>query len=258
MLASYDPNLPDGQQLVDAFFDNPELVGAWEVLDDAGSSLSTDVASLTKLTNWVDNGLDESKLALALKNANDPDALFNNIDNALSIHHQRVYIEGYTNIPGVNAGTISQGVNISSGIADKAPLPSSWNPDFDLPSGQIGNFSGLISSETLKGGTTIYRVQAYDRADGPWWTLEPPSNVGEVIGGTAVRPEWNNYEYLHTYTVPKGVEIKCWKGKAAKQQITNGVDSPFLEGGTEQIWVSYIKRQDSNFDNVISSDKTGW
>ena len=32
MLASYDPNLPDGQQLVDAFVGKPELVKAWEVL----------------------------------------------------------------------------------------------------------------------------------------------------------------------------------------------------------------------------------
>ena len=34
MLASYDPNLPDGQQLVDAFVGNRELVKAWEALSD--------------------------------------------------------------------------------------------------------------------------------------------------------------------------------------------------------------------------------
>ena len=152
----------------------------------------------------------------------------------------------------------STGLYKSSKLTDKEALPNNWSSDYDLPAGKHTTFHGSITPETLTEGTTLYRVSGIDGGSGPWWTLEKPNNITDVIEGLAVRPEWNDYKYLYSYTVPSNVEIKCWKGKAAKQRITKGVNSPYLEGGTEQLWISNIDIQDPSFNPIEIQSATGW
>src|SRR5690606_4280238 len=108
-------------------------------------------------------------------------------------------------------------------------------------------------------GDRIYRVSNKDGAGGPYWTETKPKQLDDVVGGTAVLPEWNNFEYIHEYIIPEGVTIKCWKGKTASQPVSYKPDGTplssnyHLSGGDEQLFINYIGKQDANFDNVVKS-----
>ncbi len=84
------------------------------------------------------------------------------------------------------------------------------------------------------------------------------------MGGTAVLPEWNNFQYLHEYTIPDGVTIKSWKGKTASQPVSykpDGTPLPsnyHLSGGDEQLFISFIGRQDSGFEVAVKSVEATW
>lgn len=67
-------------------------------------------------------------------------------------------------------------------------------------------------------------------------TFEKPSSIIEVIGGTAVQPEWNSMTKIIEVEVPsQGIYV--WRGKAAKQPLSNNenISNYYLEGGTEQL-----------------------
>lgn len=51
------------------------------------------------------------------------------------------------------------------------------------------NFVNAVAVE-LPTGTKIYRVTGGNSAGG-YWTIQKPNSVGDVIGGTAVQPAWN-------------------------------------------------------------------
>jgi len=241
-----------GDELLEFFLAADDLpaferrVKAWEVLDDAGSALSTDVTSLTKLTTWVDNGLDESKLALALKNANDPDALFHSIDNAKSIYHQRVYINDYDNIPGLTYGQYQ-----SNSLGSQVQSNPSWGTQYDLPGYRAETFTGNVTPDELAEGSFIYRVTDDGGEHGGFWTATPPNQLTEVIGGTAVQPGWNGFSKVIKYEVPPG-GLKVWRGPTANQPLSPTVTNPHLSGGLEQIYVPDIYRFDSQGNKLQS------
>ncbi len=54
--------------------------------------------------------------------------------------------------------------------------------------------------------------------------MTKPQQLDDVIGGTAVLPEWNNFEYIHEYIIPDGVTIKCWKGRTSSQPVSYNPD----------------------------------
>lgn len=80
-----------------------------------------------------------------------------------------------------------------------------------------------------------------------------------MIGGTAVQPEWNDFQYIYEYVVPEGKTIKTWKGKAARQQVSDTSPGNYhLPGGDEQLFIKYIDQQDPNFKSLVKSIKAEW
>ncbi|MFO0321361.1 MAG: hypothetical protein ACK504_02925 [Bacteroidota bacterium] len=81
------------------------------------------------------------------------------------------------------------------------------------------------------------------------------NNLTEVIGGTAVMPEWNGFTKVFEYTVPSG-GIKVWKGKAAAQPISQlpqlQSNTHMLAGGEYQIFINDILRNQA-FEDAIEN-----
>jgi hypothetical protein len=167
----------------------------------------------------------------------------------------RVLIKDYDNIPGIAKGRY---LDNSSSIDDKANLPLGWSTDLDLNVNTIKTFTGKIEPLELKPGDKIYRVSHSNGGSGAYWTRTKPRGLEDVIGGTAVRPEWNNFEYLYEYTVPDGVTIKTWKGSAARQMVSEISSNYHLPGGDEQLFISFIKNQDVTFIDRVIKIKAEW
>ena len=108
----------------------------------------------------------------------------------------------------------------------------------------------------MPAGTKIYRVTGGDPA-GSYWVIKKPNSIGDVIGGTAVQPEWNNFSKMYVYEVPKGQTLKVWQGTTAKQPITTGVTNPHLPGGEQQLFIPEILR-DNTFKNLIQEIALPW
>ena len=232
-------------------------------LTDAGSKWLDDLESLLgagskiKIQGWIDEGLDISKVELSFANATEKTNLFNKLENAKSIQHQRVLTNDLDNIPGVISGQyVSNSVdNVSQNIVKTAA-----NKQFILKPYQAETFQknvNLINRTDIeviedlnngiqlvkvRPGTKIYRVyDGYQQGvntlpKGNYWTFEKPSSISEVIGGTAVQPEWNSMTKIIEVEVPsQGIYV--WRGKAAKQPLSNNenISNYYLQGGTEQL-----------------------
>jgi len=91
---------------------------------------------------------------------------------------------------------------------------------------------------------------------GGYWTKQIPNNVGDVIGGTAVRPELNSFEKFYEFEVPPG-GLKIWEGGTARQRVTDGVDDYILPGGDQQIFIPQVLR-DQNFANTVNEIPLPW
>jgi hypothetical protein len=167
----------------------------------------------------------------------------------------QVLIKDYDNIPGVMKGRyIANG----SKITDKMECPLNWSSSFDLPETEIVNFTGFIEPLELKFGDKIYRISHANGRSGAYWTRTKPLKLDDVIGGTSVQPEWNNFEYIHEYTVPDGIIIKTWKGKTSCQAVSIVTSNYHLPGGDEQLFINYITKQDPNFEKTVKSTKVEW
>jgi hypothetical protein len=192
----------------------------------------------TKITNWINAGLDESKLATAFANTSDKAALFNKLETAKSIYHQRVHIADWDNIPGVVDGPYN-----SNGLPE-ITIPSGVNSNLDLAGYRATTFSN-IEFVNLVPGTKLYRVTDEGGEAGGYWTLIPPDGLDDVIGATAVMPEWNGFGKIIEYTVPEG-GIKVWKGTAAAQPVSleYNIGGKHLGGGGVQIFIPDFYRMD--------------
>ena len=52
---------------------------------------------------------------------------------------------------------------------------------------------------------------------------------------------------------------RAWEGKAARQQVDEDIPSNYhLEGGQDQLFVSFIDKQDPNFRNNILIEENQW
>lgn len=191
-----------------------------------------------KIQGWIDNGLNAAKTELAFANAGDKAALYNSLDQAYSIYHQRVLIRDWDNIPGLTSGEF-----VANGLNGVRSNPAWNNQALDLPASQSINFTSAFPDE-LPPGTKIYRVTS-GRKEAAWWTLNKPNTVGEVIDGTAVRPEWNGFTHIYEYEVPQNSTLKVWRGPAARQQVTNDVTNPYLGGGAEQLYLPDAVRDEA-------------
>lgn len=203
----------------------------------------------TTLTDWFAAGLDEEKSKDAFAKSGDKAGLMNNLKNAVSIYHQRVYIKDWDHIPGIEKTDY-----IPNGL--KTGISSPWNnSDLDLSAADAANFVNAKADE-LPAGTKIYRVTGGNPAGG-YWTIQKPTSVGEVIGGTAVRPEWNNFARIYVYEVPTGQTLKVWRGTTARQLITDGVTNPHLPGLAEQLFIPFVVR-DSLFKALVQQTTLPW
>ncbi|MEM9685528.1 MAG: hypothetical protein AAF934_01230, partial [Bacteroidota bacterium] len=199
----------------EALRQNPELVKAWKVLRN-NPVLRKKPENLENISKWLGEGIESQKLADGIAKSKSKQNLIDQLGNAKSKLHAQVLIKDYDNIPGVAKGRYTSN---GSTLADKVSLPSGWSDDVDLPVDEIENFTGKIEPLELNPGDKIYRVSHANGAGGPYWTRTKPENLDDVVGGTAVLPEWNNFQYLHEYTIPDGVLIKSWKGKTASQPV---------------------------------------
>lgn len=217
-------------------------------MDDLESSLGT--GTKAKLNSWIDKGLNSTKLKDAFSKSNDKSGLMTNLESAISIYHQRVFIEDWDNIPGI-AKFDYKSNGLSSGITN----PDWNNPDLDLPAIEAANFVDAAAT-VLPAGTKIYRVTGGNPAGG-YWTREKPSSIGAVIGGTAVQPAWNDFSKCYEYEVPKELTLKVWQGITARQSIAMGVINPHLPGGDVQLFLPPVVR-DEAFKKLVIQTALLW
>ena len=98
---------------------------------------------------------------------------------------------------------------------------------------------------------------------GGYWTRTPPANLADVIGGTAVMPEWNNFQRVYEFTAPpyadpinKEPKFLVWEGPAAAQPVSldyrekddNGYHLP---GREQQAFISNHLAWGEDFPNHI-------
>lgn len=228
-----------------------EVMVASQWLDELEAVLGA--GSKWKIQGWIDNGLDAAKLEVAFASTSEKVVLFNNLENAKSIYHQRVYIKDWDNIPGISSTPY-----INNGLPEQTLNASNFgetNPAYNLPSYRCKTFTGSAELVTLPENTKLYRVTDIGGENGGYWTLTPPNNLNEVIGGTAVMPEWNGFSKVYEYTVPSG-GIKVWKGPAAAQPITENlslsISNKCLAGGDMQVFINDIIRTQAGFNSRIS------
>ena len=180
------------------------------------------------VATWVAGGLDEQKLKSAIRGAVDQRLVFERLRDAVAplgkgIFQQRVVIDDYKNIPGTINNPYSGGNSLPAekmlandflSDDEKAELARTGeyglnNQDLDLPDYRTATFTKEARLVKIKPGTTLYRVTDPGGEGGPWWTLNPPKDLAEVIGGTAVMPEWNKFSTVIEATVE-------WSGKTGE------------------------------------------
>jgi hypothetical protein len=248
-------DLKNSPELLQKFADEPGLIDSWKVLE-SHPILRKKAENLSNIRKCLDKGIEPQKLVDGIANSSSKQNLIDELGVAQSKLHVQVLIKDYDNIPGIAKGRY---YNNSSTIADKADLPSGWSSDFDINQRTIETFTGKIEPLELKPGDKIYRVSNANGGGGPYWTKTKPENLGNVVGGMAVQPEWNNFEYVFEYTVPEGRTIKTWQGKAARQQVSDISPGNYhLPGGDEQLFINYIERQDPDFQTIVKFTKAEW
>ncbi|RZK30077.1 MAG: hypothetical protein EOO63_07615 [Hymenobacter sp.] len=145
------------------------------------------------------------------------------------VYQQRVIIDDYDSVPG-----ISKVPYVANGLA-ATPIPASLfgvaDSDYDLPMINAPTFTESAVLVELKPGEKLYRVTndpatgKYSKTGG-YWTRTPPTQLADVVGGTAVMPEWNNFQRVYELTVPpddptgKFPKMYAWEGPAATQPVS--------------------------------------
>lgn len=186
---------------------------------------SISIESKIKIKSWVlVDSLDNTKLENAFKLYTPHKDLFTAMNTAKSIYHQRVLIDdNVASIPGISLGAFA-----ANGLSRTLIPANPVNTNLDLPAAEAPNFTAAVDI-TLSEGTKIYRVigGAGSFPTGGYWTETKPVNYAEIIGGTAVQPEWNGFNEIVEFTVPAG-GMKVWKGKAAAQNIAS-IPNKFID-----------------------------
>ena len=242
------------------------------------------VGSKTKIKEWISKGVDNVKLKSAFNNTGDKLALFNKLNSSKGLYHQRAIINDYLKIPGViQAPFVSNSVdNVTSNV-----VKSLDNKQFIMNPNQaktfaknatlssrgsieiIENLENGIKFIKIKPGTKLYRVfdgyKPWDNIsmtgntlpNGSFWTFEKPTEISEVISGTAVMPEWNGMTKVIEIEVPS-TGLYGWYGKAAKQPASSSTNSFLLEGGYEQIIINFSENQQNVYSITKSITNSTW
>lgn len=238
----------------------------------------------SKITSWINEGLDVSKLENAFNSVSDKFNLYSKLNLSKGLNHQRTIIDDYEHIPGVTKGNFSPNAvdnittNISKSVGGKSFTINlyqsktfaknsilSLNGSIEVIE-DLGNGIQLIK---VKPGTKMYRVfDGYKPWDditmtgntlpnGSFWTFEKPNLVSEVIEGTAVMPEWNAMTKIIEIEVPS-TGLYGWYGKAARQPASSTTTSFYLKGGQEQVIVNFSQNQQSISSIATSITSSPW
>lgn len=233
---------------------------------------------------WIAGGLSEDKLRAALQGATDKQLVFQRLQDATDplkkgkgLYQQRVVIDDYASIPGVHKAMYSP-----NGLPQLPVAASDFgvdDPTLDLPDFNAPTFTGHAALVELKPGETIYRVTNDPSVSefahvGGYWTRTPPADLAEVIGGTAVMPEWNNFQRVYAFTVPSYTDqtkqepkFYAWEGPTAAQPVSGDYPDKIqngysLLGGAPQLFLpEKIRREpaynfSSNVQDVTSIHKS--
>jgi len=239
---------------------------AW--LDDLEAVLGPAANVRTMVARWVTGGLDEDKLRSALRGAVDQRLIFERLQNAdKGIFQQRVVIDDYENIPGVVKKPF-----VHNGLPELEILASDFgvaDPRFNLPPAKAATFTGYAQLNEVKPGDKLYRVTNDPVTDprgktGGYWTRTPPPDLVDVIGGTAVMPEWNNFQRVYEFTAPPYADpvkqepkFMVWEGPTAAQPVSNDYPEKknngyCLPGGEPQVFVNNHLAWDAAFPTCIA------
>lgn len=238
----------------------------------------------SKIVNWINDGLDETKLKTAFDNDFDKNTLFSKLNTSKSINHQRAIINDYLNIPGVTQGIFSSNAvdNVTSSISKTVS-----GKQFTMYPGQSKTFmknaspslrnsieviedlgNGILFIK-IKPGIKMYRVfDGYKPWDdismtgntlpnGSFWTFERPNVISDVIEGTAVMPEWNGMTKIIEIEVPS-TGLYGWYGKAARQPASSSTTSFYLKGEEEQVIINFGQNQQSISSVATSITSAPW
>lgn len=202
---------------------------------------SVNATQKAQIRAWIAEGLSASQMEATSKLYENGAAFFTALNTAKSIFHRRVLInDGVENIPG-----IALGVYAANGLPRTLIAATPANTALDLPASEAPNFTE-VRDTMLPQGTKIYRVIGGSGSfpTGGYWTETKPTNYAEIIGGTAVQPEWNGFNEIVEYTVPAS-GMKVWRGRAAAQPIAGSTNKYInlyatkykLAGGGQQLFV---------------------
>ncbi|MEY4936911.1 MAG: hypothetical protein RIS64_3270 [Bacteroidota bacterium] len=222
-----------------------EVIPDYTWIDRLDTSINT--SGRAKIRFWIDStGLTNLQLESAFKLYTPHKDLYNALLNAKSVYHQRVLIDDRVSaIPG-----ISQGSFVANGLPRTMILTNPVDSVLSLPAAEAPNFTDATYIN-LTVGTKIYRVIGGSGSypTGGYWVDTKPTNYAEIIGGTAVQPEWNGFNEIVEFTVPAS-GMKVWKGKAAAQPIASAPNKFVttystkynLSGGGNQLFVPNVYR----------------
>lgn len=231
---------------------------------------SIDANERAQLKSWIQEGLSSSRMAATVGLYDDDSDFYNALNTAKSIYHQRLLINDRVDaIPGIAAGMF-----VSNGLPAKEVPATPAIAQLNLPATESPNFVD-VKDTVLRGGAVMYRVIGGEGSypTGGYWVLDRPKDYGEIIGGTAVQPQWNGFNVIVVYTLSAQDTMKVWKGPAAHQPIA-GTDNKYydsymqqfhLGGDMEQIFVPVVYRDFQNevvynyfLSNITSQDSITW
>lgn len=238
---------------------------AWVDLLDT----SVTAAQKAQIRAWATEGLNPVRMYETSKLYTNAAEFYQALNTSKSIFHRRVLLNDQVEIvPG-----ISSGAYVANGLPRTLIAATPSNTTLDLPAAEAPNF--VEARDTLLGqGTKIYRVigGANSFPTGGYWVDVKPTNYAEIIGGTAVQPEWNGFNEIIEYTIPAN-GMKVWRGRAAAQPIagsTNKYVTTYaskyrLAGGGQQLYVPNVYRDfrdtavyNSFLRNITKRDTILW
>ena len=241
--------------------------GPW--VDELEGKLPKSVNIRTALAGWAAAGVSIAALQATFSAAADPQVIVDRLNEAgkqKGLYQMRVVADDYVGLPGVSATPY-----VSNSLPQLA-IPASQfgvdDPSLDLADSTAITFCDKAELVELKPGDKLYRV-ANDPASDPrghsggYWTRTPPTGLSEVVRGTAVVPEWNNFQRVYEFTVPTpadptaGSGYHVWEGPAASQPVSKVYDDKLnnghcLPGGDNQLFFPTKFTRSSDFGNHIT------
>jgi hypothetical protein len=199
--------------------------GPW--VDALESKLPAGSGIRPALAGWAAAGVSMAALQATFSAAANPQVVVDRLKEAgkqKGLYQMRVVGDDYAGLLGVSPTPY-----IDNSLPQQAIPASKFSVDdtsLDLDGRTAQTFCDKAELVELKPGDKLYRV-ANDPASDPldhsggYWTRTPPTGLHDVVGGTAVVPEWNNFRRVYELTVPTpadptaGSGFHAWKGPAA-------------------------------------------